>query len=672
MFRHLRSRLAQERLRSLQAAARQAAAEVRRAADQVRALADSTYAGSRSGQLAQELDAVAGGLVQLADDLGRPFLLFVVGMGKFGKSTLINALLGQRVAAMDALPKTWKIDVFTHTLPEGVAEVRTYQGHVERLSVDEAVRLIAEEEWRRDQSEEKVWQLFRERARKLTSVTEKEILRRELETLYLYRSPIVEVKWPVPPGGIAAHFDVVDTPGLWQERPERQRLPESAATDSQPFSLVSSEDLRSYYLQADGVLWMLDATKLAAGKPHELMSDLNSALNRVGGVARNAVAVLNRIDLVRRNGGEEAVVRVVQQAHSLLSGLFRHVIPISAREALEAREAGDEERLRRSGLPDLLAVIDQEFRVGGADIRWWSKLEGRYQYLRQVQTVSQRYRQELSEAEVSLQKRATDARRHLVALKRKAEQRFSEALVQYESEVIARLPELIPELLKLGEAARSEYLRDNVYQLRRLKTLFETLLQDVQKEYLDTISELIPLQRFTAFRYADPPPLPLPVARFSARPNLVEVDVEAGDPSKTAGFLIASLTSLLAASALGPLGLLVGPLVSSTLFGDYLTSLRVNQVEQNLRKQLSVVSQAAREQWQRAIQELARESEQRLTEVRERSFAQIHVPVSKVPAVRKALDTLEIVASRTLPQPDARQLTLIPWIREHCARQAAD
>ena len=135
-----------------------------RAADEVRALADSTYAGPRSGQLAQELDAVAGGLVQLADDLGRPFLLFVVGMGKFGKSTLINTLLGQRVAAMDALPKTWKIDVFTHTLPEGVAEVRTYQGHVERLSVDEAVRLIAEEEWRRDQSEEKVWQLFRERA----------------------------------------------------------------------------------------------------------------------------------------------------------------------------------------------------------------------------------------------------------------------------------------------------------------------------------------------------------------------------------------------------------------------------------------------------------------------------------------------------------------------------
>src|SRR5690606_13277338 len=120
-------------------------------------------------------------------------------------------------------PKTWKIDVFTHTLPEGVAEVRTYQGKVERLSVDEARRLIAQEERRREESENKVWELFQERSRQLRSVADKEVLRRELETLHLYRSPIVEVKWPVQKGGISGHFDVVDTPGLWQERPDRRR-----------------------------------------------------------------------------------------------------------------------------------------------------------------------------------------------------------------------------------------------------------------------------------------------------------------------------------------------------------------------------------------------------------------------------------------------------------------
>src|SRR5690606_23436547 len=166
---------------------------------------------------------------------------------------------------------------------------------VERMPVPDAMNLIADEERRREASEEKVWELFQEQARELSSVTERELLRQELELLHLYRSPIVEVKWPVRAGAITSYFDVVDTPGLWQERPGRERLADrpnngstpspgaGASADSQPFSLVSSEDLRSYYLQADGVLWMLDATKLAAGKPQELMSDLNAALSRVGG-----------------------------------------------------------------------------------------------------------------------------------------------------------------------------------------------------------------------------------------------------------------------------------------------------------------------------------------------------------------------------------------------------
>ena len=38
-------------------------------------------------------------------------MLFIMGMRKYGKSTLINALLRQKVAEMDFLPKTWKIDV---------------------------------------------------------------------------------------------------------------------------------------------------------------------------------------------------------------------------------------------------------------------------------------------------------------------------------------------------------------------------------------------------------------------------------------------------------------------------------------------------------------------------------------------------------------------------------
>ncbi|NLJ84150.1 MAG: hypothetical protein GX336_04480 [Halanaerobiaceae bacterium] len=60
----------------------------------------------------------------LAEELMEPFLLFIVGMGKYGKSTLVNALIGKEVADIDVLPKTWKIDIFEAQSENDGNEVR--------------------------------------------------------------------------------------------------------------------------------------------------------------------------------------------------------------------------------------------------------------------------------------------------------------------------------------------------------------------------------------------------------------------------------------------------------------------------------------------------------------------------------------------------------------------
>ena len=53
---------------------------------------------------------------ELANQLDEKFSLFIMGSGKNGKSTLINALLGQKKAAVNILPKTWKIDIYSQAL----------------------------------------------------------------------------------------------------------------------------------------------------------------------------------------------------------------------------------------------------------------------------------------------------------------------------------------------------------------------------------------------------------------------------------------------------------------------------------------------------------------------------------------------------------------------------
>ena len=51
-------------------------------------------------------------VAQRARDSAEPLLVMVVGEGNFGKSSLVNALAGRRVAPVSIIPKTWKVDLY--------------------------------------------------------------------------------------------------------------------------------------------------------------------------------------------------------------------------------------------------------------------------------------------------------------------------------------------------------------------------------------------------------------------------------------------------------------------------------------------------------------------------------------------------------------------------------
>lgn len=47
-------------------------------------------------------------------ELNNPFLLFIMGNGNYGKSTLINSLLQENRVNTNDLPNSWKLDIFTN------------------------------------------------------------------------------------------------------------------------------------------------------------------------------------------------------------------------------------------------------------------------------------------------------------------------------------------------------------------------------------------------------------------------------------------------------------------------------------------------------------------------------------------------------------------------------
>ncbi len=129
------------------------------------------------------------------------------------------------------------------------------------------------------------------------------------------------------PGELLERVWILDSPGTNALDAEHERLAQEAAR------------------RADAVLWIFDASqagKLSETKMHETLS----------AQGREVVPILNKAD--RLKDGELARVSGVIE-----EGFGRKPVPLSAKRALKARLAGDDEALAASGYQDLLTALEQ-------------------------------------------------------------------------------------------------------------------------------------------------------------------------------------------------------------------------------------------------------------------------------------------------------------------------
>jgi hypothetical protein len=184
------------------------------------------------------------------------------------------------------------------------------------MTISQCKEYLQEEEAKRAVSEKFVIERYRSQASELSTIQEKEELKKLLHDKLLYKSNVVEVHWPLKPNRLLKDFRLVDTPGLVQNLIGEVKV-----------------GLQEYYHKADGVIWLLDATVISSQKSRKLLDELNESFQQIGGRTDNIIAVLNSIDKVRRLGGEVAVDDAVREAKRLFGDLFQDIIPLSAKEA---------------------------------------------------------------------------------------------------------------------------------------------------------------------------------------------------------------------------------------------------------------------------------------------------------------------------------------------------
>lgn len=331
--------------------------------------------GKNTKRLLEELGEIKVNFNDLHDNIDDKLMIFIIGNGNVGKSTLLNSLIGEGVAKTNFLPNTWKIDVYSPELQKEKAVIKYIDGKKETLSIDEVREIVNNEEKKLKESKNVYNINLKNQLKDLKIKEERKEMKKFLAEKYLYKSKISEVWWPVDKNWILDKCHLVDTQGLNQD-------------------LYNSEEqlgnIHDYYYKADGVLWILNGQTIAAANASELFDELNKDLQNIGGVRENIIGVINRMDLVRKNGGEEAVIKVHSDAQKIFEHKFSKIVDISAHQAFEGIKNNKVTDINESGILTLKNAIMDIF-LKSDSIKNEAKLQGRKKLLQKTLQLLKNY-----------------------------------------------------------------------------------------------------------------------------------------------------------------------------------------------------------------------------------------------------------------------------------------
>jgi GTP-binding protein EngB required for normal cell division/tetratricopeptide (TPR) repeat protein len=140
---------------------------------------------------------------------------------------------------------------------------------------------------------------------------------------------MVEIFFPLP---VLQRIEVVDTPGTNSLRPEHERV------------------AAGFLAEADAIVWVFSVNQ--AGKASE-----RGVLDLAHAAGKRVLGVLNKAD----QADADEIAAVMAHVGDWLGDRVEAMMPLSARESLSAQLAGDQARLQKSGMPAVLAALQERF-----------------------------------------------------------------------------------------------------------------------------------------------------------------------------------------------------------------------------------------------------------------------------------------------------------------------
>ena len=305
------------------------------------------YNLSNINLLKQSIEYELDILSKSIEELKNPFLLFVIGSGKYGKTTLINSLIKDNLLKVDDIPNTWKLDTLIKAKKEKI-DIIYKNNEVLNIDIEYGMNILKEEEMKYKKSKELIRNNFNiYKTSNKRSIGELKLHKQTLEDKYLYKSDIEEVKYYINKNGILENFIIVDTPGL-----------------NQNLKSNTNERMINYYNRADGVIWLLDAQNIVAKSSEELIEVLRKEYI-IDDKFDNIICVVNKIDVINKNSREKILLKI----NELYKNKFKDIVLVSSKEALKGYINESNELIESSNIKSLLNSIDVNFKLQSEKIQ---------------------------------------------------------------------------------------------------------------------------------------------------------------------------------------------------------------------------------------------------------------------------------------------------------------
>lgn len=229
----------------------------------------------------------------------------------------------------------------------------------------------------------------------------------------------------------------------------------------------------------------MDANVIASREAKKMIEELDEHMQMVGGKVDNVIAVLNRIDLVRR-GNEDDVERVIKKAREIYSDTFIDIVPISAKDAMDGLKNNDLDRYRDSGLPRLRESIDRNFSRRASKIKCNSKLNGLKGYLNDINQIILPYHKRLLKDNSRRKQLLRYKDYELEKLRRDIKDMLGRILDDYRNMVFSNIESKTEELFNFDEENKAEaenFIKNQIFCVDVLNKRLNKFQENYKKRW---------------------------------------------------------------------------------------------------------------------------------------------------------------------------------------------